>query len=98
MRLRSSADRDSVYELKVIATDSAGETASQDVTVRVTNLEETGNDNPVHAAATRWAPSSDGYAWRPRRLHIRPHVAVVKQRRTTVYLGRQFSHLYTCCW
>ena len=39
---RGSADRDSVYELKVIATDSAGETASQDVTVRVINLEEAG--------------------------------------------------------
>ena len=38
----TSADRDNVYELKVVATDSAGETASLDVTVRVTNVEELG--------------------------------------------------------
>ena len=38
----ASADRDNIYEVTVTATDSAGNTDSRDVTVRVTNENETG--------------------------------------------------------
>ena len=49
------ANQDNAYEVTVVATDNDGQTASRDVTVRVTNVEEAWDSNPFVGAATGWS-------------------------------------------
>ena len=49
------ANQDNAYEVTVVATDNNGQTASRDVTVRVTNVEEARDSNPFVGAATGWS-------------------------------------------
>ena len=46
--------------MTVKVTDSEGNSDEQDVTVKVTNMEETGNGHPLDVAAEGWLPS-DGH-------------------------------------
>ena len=49
-----------VYEVTVKVTDSKGNSDEQDVTVKVTNVEEAGDGHPLDAAAEGWLPG-DGH-------------------------------------
>ena len=49
-----------VYEVTLVVTDSKGNTDEQDVTVKVTNIEEDGSGHPFHPAAAGWLPG-DGH-------------------------------------
>ena len=46
---------DNLYEVTVVATDSKANTATRDVTVKVTNVEEERDCNPVVAPAADWS-------------------------------------------
>ena len=48
--------RDNVYQVTVEVTDSENNTAERAVTVKVTNMEEAGDDRTVHVAAADWLP------------------------------------------
>ena len=45
-----------MYEVTVVVTDTDGNTDEQEVTVKVTNVEEDRNDHPLHPAAAGWFP------------------------------------------
>ena len=53
-----------VYEVTLVVTDSKGNSDEQDVTVKVTNVEEDGMIDLLDAAAARWLPG-DGHTDRP---------------------------------
>ena len=58
--------RDNVYEVTLVVTDSKGNSDEQDVTVKVTNVEEDGTDDRLlDSAAARRLPG-DGHT-RPTR-------------------------------
>ena len=51
---------DNVYEVTLVVTDSKGNSDEQDVTVKVTNIEEDGGDHLLDPAAAGWLPG-DGH-------------------------------------
>ena len=57
----ADSGRDNVYEVTVKVTDTMGNSDEKDVTVKVTNLEEDRNNNPLDPAAASWLPG-DGHS------------------------------------
>ena len=73
LRFRASPDfeapgdsgRDNVYDVTVVATDTGGNTASRDVTVKVTNAQEPGHRHPDRSYDAESHGTDNGEAYGP---------------------------------